>query len=191
MGSATVPPTDGGVICAICSVGFRRLHNHVRAHGLSWDEYLGRYGPTETVNDDVRVIMRDQWEDRHGRVHWTRERVIAALQREAARRGRPPTMKEWRRRNGRPLRLGQTWTAGHRPTAQTVVRVFGSWMAGLEAAGLTPKPRERKPARCHDGHLFTPENTYVNSRGERQCRQCVARRAREYRERLKLAAASA
>jgi hypothetical protein len=38
----------------------------------------------------------------------------------------------------------------------------------------------RKTA-CHRGHDFTPENTYVNPRGQRQCRACGAESARRRR----------
>ena len=60
----------------------------------------------------------------HRQGHWTRERVLAALQRDARRRGRAPTRDEW----ARPAR--------GRPTATPVVNLFGSWNAGLRAAGL-------------------------------------------------------
>ena len=57
---------------------------------------------------------------------WTRELAIAALRRDASRRGRSPTSEEWRvaRRS--------------RPHAATVEKLFGSWNAGLRAAGLPP-----------------------------------------------------
>ena len=56
---------------------------------------------------------------------WTRGKVIRALQRETKRRGRPPSEGEW----DRP-------TTKSRPSANTVKRIFGSWNAALEAAGL-------------------------------------------------------
>ena len=37
---------------------------------------------------------------------------------------------------------------------------------------------------CKHGHPFTPENTYVISRGYRQCRACNRRRTAEYAERM-------
>jgi len=33
---------------------------------------------------------------------------------------------------------------------------------------------------CKREHEFTEENTYINSRGERQCRKCMALRMRTY-----------
>jgi hypothetical protein len=60
----------------------------------------------------------------HRQGHWTRERVLAALQRDASRRGRAPTREEW----ARPAR--------GRPSGSTVAKLFGTWNAGLRAAGL-------------------------------------------------------
>jgi Homing endonuclease associated repeat len=57
---------------------------------------------------------------------WTPDRIIAALQRDARRRGRPPKFTEWERRDQR----------GRRPTAATVQAALGSWNKALMAAGL-------------------------------------------------------
>jgi len=43
---------------------------------------------------------------------------------------------------------------------------------------------------CQRGHDFTPENTYVNKRGKRQCRTCHRDRQAGYAEKRKLAAVS-
>jgi hypothetical protein len=55
---------------------------------------------------------------------YTRDEMIAALRREANRLGRPPIQREWA--TGSP----------DRPNATSVARAFGSWTAGLLAAGL-------------------------------------------------------
>lgn len=55
---------------------------------------------------------------------WTCEAVIAALQADAVRLGRPPKLNEWR--NASP----------HHPSATTVRDRFGSWNHALTAAGL-------------------------------------------------------
>lgn len=58
-------------------------------------------------------------------VRWTRERIIQALVADAEERGEPPRAADWLRA-----------TDGH-PHKDTVRSVFGSWRAGIEAAGLT------------------------------------------------------
>lgn len=40
---------------------------------------------------------------------------------------------------------------------------------------------KRRGAYCVNGHRFTPENTYVDPRGHRQCRTCRRLRARRSR----------
>lgn len=47
--------------------------------------------------------------------------------------------------------------------------------ARLRAKGFGP----RKPkTECKHGHEYTPENTYVNPKGYRECRACIAARTR-------------
>jgi hypothetical protein len=58
---------------------------------------------------------------------WTREAIIEAIQAEYERTGLPPSCDEWRR-----------GTDDH-PPAIRVQRTFGSWRAGIEAAGLKPR----------------------------------------------------
>ena len=43
-------------------------------------------------------------------------------------------------------------------------------------AGNTTPARHAAQTHCLRGHEFTPENTYLNPRGERQCRQCISLR---------------
>ena len=48
-----------------------------------------------------------------------------------------------------------------------------------------PQPKHRGPyphLRCSRGHEFTPENTYLNPRGERQCRTCLREASRRFVE---------
>jgi hypothetical protein len=56
---------------------------------------------------------------------WTRATIIEALQRDAQRLGRAPTAQEWQR-----------GASTNRPSYATVCNHFGSWRAGLCAAGL-------------------------------------------------------
>jgi hypothetical protein len=58
------------------------------------------------------------------RRRWTKDAIIAALQRDAQRRGRPPFYGEWQ---------GAT---DQTPDTSTAVAMFGTWRAALGAAGL-------------------------------------------------------
>lgn len=58
---------------------------------------------------------------------WSKEEIIAAIQRWNAEYGSPPTANEWAKR-----------TVGF-PSASTVAKHFGSWASGIEAAGF-PRP---------------------------------------------------
>jgi hypothetical protein len=63
---------------------------------------------------------------------WTLELAIAALRRDAKRRGRSPTSEEW------------STARRSRPHSATVEKLFGSWNAGLRAAGLRPNAEPDK-----------------------------------------------
>jgi len=63
---------------------------------------------------------------------WTLELAIAALRRDANRRGRSPTSEEW------------STARRSRPHSATVEKLFGSWNAGLRAAGLRPNAEPNK-----------------------------------------------
>ena len=60
---------------------------------------------------------------------WTREAILAAFRREWAETGEVPCASVWAGA-GRP-----EWA----PTTTVVAREFGSWNAGVRAAGLTPR----------------------------------------------------
>jgi len=55
--------------------------------------------------------------------------------------------------------------------------------------GDSPCSANASKHRCSRGHLFTEENTFIDSRGKRNCRECWRIRAREtlerHRERIK------
>ena len=109
------------------------------------------------------------------RSSWTPTRIVEALQRDARRRGRPPTLLEWRSTPARG-RWGKS-----RPTAQTVKRVFGSWNRALAEAGLAVRPPNKEPQeRCKRGHELTPDNVYPHHHGGRMCLTCMRERQRQY-----------
>jgi Homing endonuclease associated repeat len=62
--------------------------------------------------------------------YWTRERIIAAIQRWHREYGYPPKNTDWQPRS----------TSWH-PTISMVRAVFGSWNAALVAAGFPPRYR--------------------------------------------------
>lgn len=49
-----------------------------------------------------------------------------------------------------------------------------------------------RPARthCKNGHEFTAENTYINPRGNRECKPCRARSVENFKERKKCVAST-
>lgn len=73
---------------------------------------------------------------------WTRERVLEALRDWARELGEPPRQHEWAIAHAREVGLEngrvRRWMTEHPrwPSSTTVVKYFGSWSAGLEAAGL-------------------------------------------------------
>lgn len=90
------------------------------------DSYAGvcvRCGaPTDGSNGRARAakVCKECWV-------WEPDVVLAAVRRWAAEHdGYPPTEEQWRRR-------GDYW-----PSARTVLSLFGSWDAGIRAAGFRP-----------------------------------------------------
>lgn len=74
---------------------------------------------------------------------WTRDAIVAAIRRFNARYGRPPSAIDFNppnaRSRGRADRAERFERDGDYPYSLTVQRVFGSWSAGLRAAGFRPK----------------------------------------------------
>jgi hypothetical protein len=100
-----------------------------------------------------RVLREDD-----GRLHprWTTEQIIEAMQEWARLYGEPPRYEEWHRASPRhdPARYGTPGKGkrGRWPSGPTVQRRFGSWDAGLQAAGLEAHvpgvPRVEPPPRA-------------------------------------------
>jgi Homing endonuclease associated repeat len=81
---------------------------------------------------------------------WTPELIVYALDLWHRRYMRPPTKRQWAR------------AGDDHPSSMTVKRVFGSWNAAVQAAGLRPRGpggrRERVPPRCPTTGRFLPSH---------------------------------
>lgn len=53
----------------------------------------------------------------------------------------------------------------------------------LEAVSVSEHVERHLSDRCRKGHKFTPENTYINSKGHRYCRACRRQHAADLRKR--------
>lgn len=80
------------------------------------------------------------------RKEWTPERICEAIRWWADEHGRPPSMPDFSPYSARYLNdpdradhSQELIDAGQIPHAQTVVRTFGSWSAGIVAAGFEPR----------------------------------------------------
>lgn len=109
--------------------------------------------PTRTAYVPCRGCGRPS---KHGRCHrcsqtdrqwWTRPRIIEAIQAWNVEHGRPPRAREWT-------------TAGlNHPGNFQVRERFGSWNAGIAAAGFRPIPWRRT-----DSHYITDQREGPRSR---------------------------
>jgi hypothetical protein len=72
---------------------------------------------------------------------------------------------------------------------QAAVSLFGEYARTNAMLGLTTAEgtgaRKRDSAHCVAGHEKTPENTYVNTKGKRECRKCKKQHHDEFRERAR------
>jgi hypothetical protein len=82
------------------------------------------------------------------RQFWTKEAVIDAIKDYADLYGRPPGAMDWlpgmARQHGRPDIAERFYADGCWPSMNTVRQRFGSWNAGIAAAGFAPKPPGRR-----------------------------------------------
>jgi hypothetical protein len=111
-----------------------------------------------------------------GAAYWNRERIVAALRAWAQRHGRAPTMQEWQKM---PPSSPPGYEHRPRPVAETVKAAFGSWSAGLAAAGLEPRtPGGQVRERCKGGH----DEWRTRPDGKRFCAACRREKQRRMRE---------
>lgn len=165
---------EDSISCPICGAsGFRMLYRHVhRLHGLSTREFQQQWPGIPMASETLRAIRRDQMEDRGLGAYWTRGRIIDALRTYVAKTGRAPAYHEWSR--SRRGTIAEFSPRSYRPSAATVVRVFGTWGAAIEAADISPKTHLFKmydvTGCCRRGHSL--EDAYVAPNGQRSCRTC-------------------
>jgi len=80
-------------------------------------------------------------------------------------------------------------TSKRRPSTSTLIKLFGSFNAALEAAGLPTRGRGQQPGRrrkrCKRGHPLTPENRVEVSPGRWRCRKCLTEYQRVYQRERK------
>jgi Homing endonuclease associated repeat/Phosphotransferase enzyme family len=103
---------------------------------------LAAVAPTHVRPDRARREARSsRRRTRPANAPWTEAEAVAALQSWAQTHGRAPTAEEWRYSGGRS-------GDGAHPQANTVRLLFGTYAAGVAAAGLEPQPpRRRRPSR--------------------------------------------
>lgn len=99
----------------------------------------GSDGPGRAAKRCAECTRRHQKENGP----WPRERVIEAIRAWAERYGAPPAAPDWNpaqaRWFGHPEKV-ERFRGGEWPSTTTVAKRFGSWAAGIEAAGF-PRPR--------------------------------------------------
>lgn len=83
------------------------------------------------------------------RTIWTRETVIAAMQRWADRFGEPPRIRNWNPNGAREIghpEMSVVYEAelGDWPSVTSVCHVFGSWNAAIVASGFKPRPANHR-----------------------------------------------
>lgn len=184
------------VVCLVCCNEFKALsHTHLRLHGLTAADYKARYPGAPLVSETTRETWaahgRDRLLDRRGHSTrdglvletWTEAQIIAALKNYVRRHGIVPSIPDWSRRTS-------TWAGDDlavmawRPSYSTIRRVFGSWTAGLAAAGLQPRSpgwRKTQQRKCKRGHLLA--DALIDPNGGRRCRTCDKMRQQAKRDR--------
>lgn len=79
------------------------------------------------------------------RTVWTREKIIAAILEWVALYGEPPAIPDWHpyaaEHQLSDAKRAARFRGGDWPSAESVIREFGSWNAGIAAAGFTPRAR--------------------------------------------------
>lgn len=183
---AALSSLEGRIPCQVCGRLYHSLGPHLRSHGISANDYRERYGGP-LVSAACRDMHRELTRDLNDGIEWDEQAIITAIQRWAKRHdGRAPTFNAWARSRSLTRRRFSAVGNGH-PTATRVQQVFGSWNAGIVAAGLQPRSRGGTVGalrtRCAKGHRLTPDNVRTNAAGIRRCVTCDRKYKREWARR--------
>jgi hypothetical protein len=104
------------------------------------------------------------------RERWTKEEAIKALQEFFEVTGQIPSRDKWDDATIRPLEY---------PSSGPIIKLFGSWNAGMAAAGFKPRPKKKPLQRyCKRGHYLRGVNLYIKPNGKRECLRCKRLRAK-------------
>lgn len=182
--------------CRLCGERLKVMGTHLpRRHGITAAEYRERFPGAPTISPETRAMYSDLAVDRWATeaptgvgpraerelgVGWAPETCLVALGQFAHLHKRPPRYNELRRAH----------PDARYPTAQTLVKLFGSFNEALEAAGLPTRGvgsanvgKRRK--RCKRGHRLTPENRVEVRPGIFRCRKCLTEYQRTYQRERK------
>lgn len=129
-----LPPKDyNGPERRWCGDRCRKTQYHGQC-GQCGSRTIGTAGGVDRAPEICRTCHN---ENEHQARKWTPEVIIAAIQRWTVLHGETPSAREWLTAEHASRR---EW-----PPCSVVQREFGSWSAGIAAAGFTPRRRgERK-----------------------------------------------
>ena len=105
-----------------------------------------------------------------GAARFTPEEIVAAIRAWTERHGAPPTLADWE--PSRARRMGHHWRverfrAGTWPTAGMVARAFGTFGAGIEAAGYArPRAPLSKPRLTGSDEVLRALRAWTSRYGE-------------------------
>lgn len=134
-------PTEGRIACLLCGEEMHNLGHHLLAvHGITSKEYREQFPGTDLTSRHLRAalldVSRDRTPGKPGARLWTATKVVVRIRRWYRRTGKVPMEDQWVR------------AAKDRPSAGTVKNIFGSWNAGIRAAGLPARePTRPRPER--------------------------------------------
>lgn len=144
----------------------------------------GSYGP----NNVQTLCYEHKMQNRPPKPHlWPKERIIKAMQDWETIFGEPPSMVDWNSTQAR--KMGDFDRADYFdqnkdlwPWFSQVFRAFGSWNAGIEAAGFTPRPQygTSETNSANRKRKAIPRKQINSSRERYWTRERIIQRMRDY-----------